>query len=276
MTTDTTQPVLVATDLSARSDRAVERGFKLAKYFKTRLVVCHAVEPGSSAADNRNVAENAVRQALPDPNADIDIALPTGSAPQAIAGAAQDANARIIVAGIARWNSLGDYFLGNAIEHLVSNAEQPVLVVKTRAHAGYKRLLVATDFSDCSRLALKTAAGMFPDAEIHLFHAWHVPYDGWQRDQTLADETAQEADRRMAEFLASADLPAELSDSVRTHMVHGDFGVATLSMLDAIDPDLVVLGTHGESGFIRCIIGSTALAALEFIDRDAMVVRDLT
>lgn len=275
MEENATQPVLVATDLSARSDRAVERGFKLAEYFGTRLVVCHALQPGSPGADNPETAEKALRKSLPDPNADIDIALPTGSAPQAIANAAQDADARIIVAGVARWNSLGDYFLGNAIEHLVSNAEQPVLVVKSRAHAGYKRLLVATDFSNCSRLALKTATEMFPDAEIHVYHAWHVPYDGWQRDKALAEETARSANARMAVFLASAELPSGVANRVSTHMVHGDFGVATLSMLDEIGPDLVVLGTHGESGFIRCIIGSTALAALEFVDCDAMVVRDL-
>ena len=44
-------PLLVATDLTVRSDRAVDRGLQLASQMSAPLVVAHAVEGETPAAD---------------------------------------------------------------------------------------------------------------------------------------------------------------------------------------------------------------------------------
>src|SRR3546814_14083510 len=40
-------------------------------------------------------------------------------------------------------------------------------------------MLVATDFSESSRVALETAIRFFPDTGLSLFHAYDVPFAGY-------------------------------------------------------------------------------------------------
>ncbi|AKH41139.1 nucleotide-binding universal stress UspA family protein [Altererythrobacter atlanticus] len=267
-------PILVATDLSARSDRAIDRAMQLSGQFGAPLLVCHALKPGSAGAKDPHLAETALRDALPDPGADVEIAMPVGPAPQAIAEAADLAKAQLIVTGIAHIDNPGGHILGNTAMHLVRKANKPVLVVKRRAHKPYRRILAATDFSPCSLHALKLAAAMFPDAELHLFHAWHAAPGGWSQTEDLARRTEEGARKHMAEFLRGPDMPEGLADRITTHLQRGDFGTVTLAMVERLDPDLVVFGTHGKTGFIRAMAGSSALAALEWVDCDALVARE--
>ena len=54
------KPILVATDLSARSDRAIDRATFLAQHWGVRLFVLHALEPGSRLEAKPELAEQAM------------------------------------------------------------------------------------------------------------------------------------------------------------------------------------------------------------------------
>ena len=84
----------------------------------------------------------------------------------------------LIVTGIARDETLGRLLLGTTVEKLARQARQPVLVVKTRPRKPYHDVLVATDFSPGSRQALRAALQLVPDANLTLFHAYDVPFQG--------------------------------------------------------------------------------------------------
>src|SRR3546814_4410211 len=79
----------------------------------------------------------------------------------------------LIVTGVARYNSIGDYLLGTVVDHIVRRAQAPVLVGRRRPAHPYRRIVVATDLSDCSRAALLSAARLFPGADFTLVHAFH-------------------------------------------------------------------------------------------------------
>ena len=157
--------ILVATDLSARSDRAVDRALELGREWNADVHVVHAIERDAptTALD--------VRRVLPDPGAKAGVSLPYGPAPKAITDTARELKADLLVTGVARYNDLGDYLLGTAVDHVVRNAPCPVLVVKQRVHGPYGRLLVASDFSKGAGAALLAAAALFPEAGLHLVHA---------------------------------------------------------------------------------------------------------
>ena len=127
-------PVLVATDLGARSDRAVDRACLLAQAWGAPLKVLHAVEPGSWADRNPALAMGAARAVLPDPSLAADILLAHEPAPQAIVRAAQETGCGLIVAGVARFNQVGDFLIWTTVDHALRNAAVPVLVVKQRVH----------------------------------------------------------------------------------------------------------------------------------------------
>lgn len=216
------KPVLVATDLSARCDRAVDRAAMLANDWRARLKVVHVLEPGSKVAEDSALAKETVRTVLPNPDADIDILLPKGSAPEEIARAASETGSAIIVTGIARYNHVGDYLLGTAVDHVIRHADVPVLVIKQRPRGPYRRMLAATDFSPPSRAALLKAAELFPDAAIDLVHAYHVPYEAWLNSEEVRAEIREEAQQEMSAFLNDSALPESLRQRITARLDYGE------------------------------------------------------
>src|SRR3546814_17395754 len=99
--------------------------------------------------------------------------------PKVLAQIAAERGSDLIVTGVARYNGIGDYLLGTAVDHIVRNAHAPALVVRCRATGPYERVVVATDLSDCSRAALLFAASLFPGSALTVVHAFTVPYSPW-------------------------------------------------------------------------------------------------
>ena len=75
-----------------------------------------------------------------------------------------------------------------------------MLVVKERPKAGYEHIVIGTDLSKPSARAVEAAVAMFPDAQLHLVHAFHVPYEAWQQAAYVKEELAETAQRHCDEF----------------------------------------------------------------------------
>ena len=264
--------ILVATDLSARSDRAVDRALSLAKTLGTKPTVCHVVAPDSAHALDQGKLREMVRSVLPDPDADIDIVLPSGSAPETIPKVADELNPLYIVMGVVRYNSVGDYFLGTAVDHVVRRAKVPVLIVKHRPHKPYRRILCAVDFSAHSAKALQTALRLFPQAKVIAIHAYHVPFESWNKADYVREEVAATALKDFEAFLM--DLP--ISDKERERLDYrtgyGDVGSVLKNEMDNEEIDLVVFGTHGMGGFRQATLGSVASSLVQWVVPDTLVV----
>lgn len=269
------KPILVATDLSARSDRAIDRATLLARQWGVRLIVLHALEPESRLEAKPELAEQAIRAALPDPQADVDIVPAIGPAPTMIALAAAQTGCGLIVTGVARFNHVGDYFIGTAVDHVVRHATAPVLVVKQRPHAPYTSILVATDYSSCSLQALLTAAALFPDAALHLVHAYHVPYEAWLRSEEVKQEVTREAQAELDAFVADPAIPDTVRARISARLGYGESHTVVWDAADDVGANLVVFGTHGRSGFIPAVIGSMAESLLRCVPHDTLMVREL-
>ncbi len=269
-----TRPILVATDLSARSDRAVDRAFYLAKRSNVPLLVCHVVESGSRLEGDADLAVAAVRSVLPDPMADVEILVCDGSAPEVLLEQAIEHDCGLIVTGVARYNHPGDFFIGTAVDRIVREAASPVLVVKQRSRTDYRTILAATDFSTCSRHALLTAARLFPSADIHLVHAFHVPFEGFLSVDQNLEEFRSQAQEEFDAFLRDAAIAAEVRERISPHLRYGETQGVVQQLVHEVRTDLVVLGTHGRSGISKAFFGSMAEALLRCVQSDTMVVRE--
>lgn len=269
------KPILVATDLSARSDRAIDRATLLARQWGVRLIVLHALEPGSQLEARPELAGQAIRAALPDPQANVSIVPAIGPAPTVIVEAAASAGCGLIVTGVARFNHVGDYFIGTAVDHVVRHATAPVLVVKQRPHEPYTSILVATDYSSCSLEALLTAARLFPDAALHLIHSYHVPYEGWLPSDEVKQEVTREAQAELDAFVADPAIPDTVRARISARLGYGESHTVVWNAADEVGANLVVFGTHGRSGFIPAVIGSMAESLLRCVPHDTLMVREL-
>lgn len=267
-----TAPIIVATDLSPRSDRAVDRAFHLGRQLSLPVKVVHVLSAEEHAGIDQGQLMGSVKSVLPDPEADVEILLPVGSPPQTIAKTAEVDGAQLVVVGPARFNQLGDYFLGTAIDYLVRHSKVPVLVVKQRPHCPYRRILFPSDFSDTSKSALLRIAQLFPDAQLHVVHAFHVPFEGWQKADYVKDETREEHQAELDLFLGDSEIGAVVGDRVQGQLGYGEIGRVVLDSIKTLVPDLVALGTHGSSGFRHATIGSNANAMLNWLEVDTLMV----
>lgn len=264
--------ILVATDLNARSDRAIDRALFLAEILGTRTTVCHAVAPESMQALDQSKLREMVRSVLPDPDADVDIVLPSGPAPETIAKVASELNPLFIVMGVGRYNSVGDYFLGTTVDHVVRRASVPVLIVKHRPHKPYWRILCAVDFSAHSAKALLAALRLFPQARVIVIHAYHVPFESWNKADYVREEVAANALRELEAFLNDQPISATDRKRLEYRTGYGDVSSALKKEMDSEEFDLVVFGTHGMSGFRYATLGSVASSLLQWVVPDTLVV----
>lgn len=262
--------ILVATDLSARADRAIDRALLLGEQRGLPVAVLHVTE--AKAAGERDSVEAAVRAVLPSPDTKATILVARGSPAQTIADVANERRVPFVVIGVSRFNSLGDYLLGTSADNLIRRSAVPVLVAKHRPHAPYKRILCGVDCSQPAAHALATALRLFPDQEILAVHAYHVGFEGWQRDEYVYKETLATAENRLAEFVAALPVPDEDRQRVRASVRYGDVGEVLAKEFKRETPDLLVLGTQGAGAIKRAALGSTAASLLTWAEPDTLVV----
>lgn len=285
--------ILLATDMSARCDRALDRAVQLARQWQARLVTLTVVDPGTLSAESVRATplpswatvpgdpmQRAFQRLRRDAFAeDVEITprVEEGKVGEVLARVAAEEDAGLIVTGIARGESLGRTLLGSTVDWLARHAAVPVLVVRDRVHGAYRNVVVASDFSASSRLALDSSLSFFPGVETTLFHAFDVPFPG-TRDATNQANTIEHArDAALKEgtrLLDAAGLTAEQRAGIRIVAEQGEPVRLTYEFARDHGADLIALGTHGRTGLFEILIGSIAKLILETAATDVLLVRD--
>lgn len=113
---------------------------------------------------------------------------------------------------------------------------------------------------------------MFPHASITLVHAFHVPYEGWLKSDDVKADVRTETLEALDAFLAG--IAPDLRERLEPRLTEGEIGAAVIRELARTGASLLVLGTHGRSGFSHATIGSQAEALLAAVDVDVLMVRE--
>lgn len=282
--------ILLATDLSSRSDRALDRAVSLARAWKARLVALTVVEPDPAEAPNsvlarasglggssarRTVAERRLRADLAADDSGLPVPrVEQGAVTDTVLMVAEAEGSDLIVTGVARNEALSRVVLGSTVNALAQRAAVPLLVVRNRPRAAYQHVIVASDFSEASGHTLRTAAALFPDAELTLFHAFDNPYPvigGVDPARARADGLAL-AEQEAEAFIRSSGLPDGVAQRLRTWLEQGDTSVLLHSHGLQEPADLVVLGTQQRKGVLGLLLGSVAQRTLEMAENDVLVV----
>lgn len=262
--------ILVATDLTARADRPFARAKLLADLWGADRTLLFVSSP-KTEVDIDKVEALLTRSYGADAEG-CRLAINYGEPPEVIAETAAQLGSDLIIVGAARHNNISDFFLGTAVDHILHHAAAPVLIVKERPRTTYRRILVATDFSDCSARALETALAFFPDATIDLVHNYHVAYEAWLKSDTVAAEMRSDAEQELQDFVTGMNLSEKELSRVTPRLVEGNLHQSIFTMLDTGDYDLLVLGTHGRSGFAMATIGSRASEMMGWSPVDVLMV----
>lgn len=168
---------------------------------------------------------------------------------------ARNNKARVIVVGShAPAGVLKTYFLGSTADRLLRTGTCPILLAKKKG-GGYKKILVAVDFSPMSVEVVRTAHELFPNAKFVLGTVVPLP-----RGEKLTKTRAVELEISLRALAGEAGLDG---DDIEVSVSTGDPRHGILALGVARQPDLIAIGTHARTGVARFLIGSVA----EFVTR---------
>ena len=171
----------------------------------------------------------------------------------------------LVVGGAARGPAA---MLGSTSERIVRKALTPVLVAKTPLTIEAPTLLVPTDFSECSRKAALLALSLAESCggRIVFLHVLEVDYfyglrasDTGAPSAVLTPEDLDEEWQILLSGLPVANMPWD------RHTIAGRAATTIVREAERLQPNLIVMGTHGRSNFANMLVGSVA----EEVVRDA-------
>lgn len=269
---------LVATDLSERGDRAVQRAFDLAARNGAELVLTSIVDdtlPSDIAGRlAEDIAARLTRMAAAVAGAsDVThrVAVRIGDPAEAIAALASEEQAALLVLGLHRLRPLLDAMRDTTMQRVARTSPCPVLLVREPVDGPYQTVVAAVDFSPAAAAAVRMAARVAPGATIRPVHAMHVPYKGLMaRSGTAADYAPfrHEAEAARDDWLAAETLPEGLPE------VEIAEGTVTEVLARALKgATLLALGTHARSGLYGFLAGSHCTGLMRDPPCDLLIVR---
>lgn len=277
--------ILVATDFSARSDRALRRAVLESGRLGADLMLVHVIDddqPAYMIERQREVAEellgDAVRTFSDVDKVRADMTIRTGDPFAAILDAADDVDAQMIVIGPHR-PRLSDMIFGTTAQRTIGDSSRPLLVANYMPSGPYRRILLAIYKEEASKEAALAARklGIFDEAQLLTLHVFDAPALGMMQramevpeaiDHYVSSEE-QRASAAFGEFLSGLGLPPS------RQMLRPDRGSpahAILACAEEEAADLILVGSGKRSGVERLFVRSVAKELLRESPRDLLVV----
>ncbi|WP_044873644.1 universal stress protein [Pseudomonas sp. LFM046] len=279
--------IMLATDLSNRSDRALRRAARLVRQFDCPWIVLHVVDEDQPQLRVELEVEQ-VRRYLQEQmgfftelaGRQPEIWVEVGDPARHIADCTRWGDVDLLIVGSHRKNPLRDIFVGTTLERLVRTIHMPVLLVNRAAEDDYRAPLLALDCSLASAQAVRTAheLGLLPKTGAMALHAFDplggamllaASAGGGSMTGDYAAAERRRATAALDEFLQQEEL-APLVD--QRLIEEGQPTTALRRVLEREPIDLLVMGTRGLTGMKRVLIGSVADAAMRELDCDILTV----
>jgi nucleotide-binding universal stress UspA family protein len=275
--------LLLATDLSSRAERALDRAVRLARQHQAELRVLSVVEgdrPANLVDAERAEAERVVSgrlQTAGEAKPASSISVVAGKPFVEILREAASWPADLIVIGMHQADVLQDMFRGTTAERIIREGHIPTLVVRKDAAEDYRRIVVGIDFSVHALRAAQCAFRLAPEAQFHLVHSFLSPFPHFLYGSVRAEARevhTQAMDRAVNEELTT--FVARFGDQVpplNRLVVHGMAQEVLLASASQLDADLLVAGTHGRAGIAHAALGSVAEDLLLQAPCDVLVAK---
>lgn len=280
--------ILHPNDFSQHSAEAFQLACALARDYDAGLTVLHVIEvpllvytgvmsgtppPLPSAEERQAVMNQLKRIKPPDPTIYLEHQLEAGDPATAILQVAQERRSDLIVMGTHGRRGLGHLLLGSVAEQVLRGASCPVLTVrppdghktsaaaassKAEAVKALRTILHPTDFSASSGYAFQLASALARDhgARIHVLHVGRSPIV--TSVEGIVPPEPEHYYEELAESLhaVQADPPNVAVD--HQLLLVGEPDAEIIRVAEALNVDLIVMGTHGRTGLGRLLMGSVA------------------
>jgi len=302
---NTLKTILVAVDFSTGSRAALDQASRIALLQGARLHVLHVVDSAAVATmaatrestyeSQATTATEGARTALQawlahsavPPNVEVTIAI--GTPLHEILEHVRSLKADLLVAGIA---GIGQAAAGagSVSGKLARKSPSRVLLVRSNHPHAFKKVVACLDFSDTAREVMASARriAIKDSASVDFLHVWQEPliaspYGGGTGDTLIGighptvvftpaeRNTLQEGLRReLHEFVKDAAQGIQASEVLLESLNYGN-GIVTHA--EAVNADLIIVGSKGRTNLRYVLMGSTAERLLTRLPCSVLVVR---
>jgi len=271
--------IVAATDLSQRSNTALERAGQLARAAGAELVVVHAVDDNlperilerSMAASAEALAEQVAALGLAGARHEV----AAGDIFWAIHRAATLAHADLVVVGDHRRSALRDMLRDTTAERLIRVSALPVLIARLPGGRPYGHALAGVESEEGAELlgALAQLGGGAP-AKATLLHAVDSSATGlmyyagleYEAMEEFRSGLAQKARERLESMARGAPFETRVA-------IADDAPAAALDRFATQEKcDLVVVSSHARRIVARSILGSVSSHLIRRGATDVMIV----
>jgi nucleotide-binding universal stress UspA family protein len=265
--------ILFPTDGSDGADAALEFVLDVAAARDATLHVVSVADTSRSAVEQQadvvgalernaeRVVDAAARRAR-ERGVETETAVQRGEPHRAICDYAADAGVDVVVMPTRGRRGLERFLLGSTTERVVRRSDVPVLTLRPDADADYpfEDVLVATDGSDCAAAALERGVDVAgaAGAALHLLSVVDVASLGVDVRSDLAVDSLKERASDVLEDAADTATDAGVEPAASEVAFGSSIRGAIRDYVADSGVDLVVVGTHGRTGFHRYVLGSVA------------------
>jgi nucleotide-binding universal stress UspA family protein len=272
--------IVLATDLSARCDRAFERAVLLADEWGAQVTVVHALErqpsgrapgPRWRTVDRESLsAESQIMADLHRAGIAADIVVRRGPASELIAEIAGSTSCDLIVTGIARELGFSRTVLGATLEALARKSAAPILIASRPVRGSYEKAVVGTNFSPGSRAALQATLELFQQAKTTALHAYRPTLEGLGSADGDNETAYRHVLGECTQFVADA-VPA----AWRKVQCLAEAGAPEMLLKDYVldrNADLIAVGSESRNAMATILLGSTSTSLILSSPCDLLLV----
>jgi nucleotide-binding universal stress UspA family protein len=293
--------LLVPIDFSGTSLKAIPSALAVARQFRADVYLFHVVDTGQFFSPSLQSLSALMRDEWNDRLVNrlqrialryrsgglVQVLSPReGSAHKEICAAASEMKVDLIVIATHGYTGFRRAALGSTAERVVRHSPCPVLIVRRHLLANHgmarqltarglnlKKIVVPTDFSDCSKVAFEYAKELAQAFKAHLQLVHVIDQSKYPfGDEFAAVETARlvREQSRMAQKRLRAMLGKTRGrDSLKVE--HGSPATEICSNTGD-DVDLIVTSTHGRTGIEYGLIGSVAQHIVRYANCPVLVI----
>ncbi len=283
------QRIMLATDFSERSDRALRRAALLARAHGAVLDLVHVVDDDRprrivehEATEARSLLGELSQSLHSVESVQCDTEILLSDPFEGIVRATKERSPDLLVIGPHRRQILKDAFVGTTAERTIRSVECPVLMVNGPPVGPYRHVMLTTDLSENAKSALQRylTLTLEPHARHSILHVFDVLALRLATSGTLAEEDskfhiaerASEARRDLAKFIG--DLGKQPMEMVVRYLKTAEADEIQAAA-DELGADLIVLSTQGKGALSRMILGSVTERVLQDATVDVLAIPPL-
>ena len=278
--------ILVAVDGSESSRNALLQAFRLAVEEKCWVTVTSVVPPFTGDLDLTGVkgdvraslakpCEEALREAeklAQEERVLIKTVCEEGETYERIVDLADGSNADVIVMGRRGLKKIDRALMGSVTARVIGHTQRDVLVVPAGATLGWKKVLVATDGSKFSAIAVNKAIDFAKayGGSLVVVSVVDVPTEFYAEAPQAVDDMIKKA----KEYTAAVKKQAESAGvTAESYIGEAEAFEAIIKLAKDEGVNMIVVGSHGRTGLRRLLMGSVTEKVIGHATCPVLVVK---